>query len=132
MAKELTLVFFKPDAMKKNIQYKVIERFHNAGLEVVAIKYALISEKQFDEHYGHVSGYDFYEDMKEYIVGHKLLFIVLLGEDAINRVREMIGPTRNAPEGTIRGDYGSESFRNLIHASDSYESANKEIVRFFC
>jgi len=131
MSQELTLIFFKPDAVEKNIVFETVKRFEEAGLKVVSFKFDKITNMQFDEHYGHVAGKFFYEDMRKFITSNKLTFIVLKGENAIQRVRDMIGLTLNAPLGTIRGDYGSDGFHNLIHASDSYESAIKEIARFF-
>lgn len=128
---ERTLVFLKPDAVKKKIVGKIIARFEEKGYDILEMKYSSLDRETACKHYEHISTLPFYEDMIEYLLSDKIVFLIISGENVISEIRNMIGSTRGAAAGTIRGDFGSDNFKNLIHASDSVESAEIEIKRFF-
>jgi len=130
---ERTLVILKPDAVERKLIGEIISRFEKKGYTVAAMKMMRISRETAEEHYSHVKSEPIYEDMLEYITSGPVVAIILEGYRVIQAVRNMIGKTSSfdSPPGTIRGDYGSHRFRNLIHASDSPESAEIEIRRFF-
>ena len=130
---EKTLVILKPDAMEKNLAGTIIERFAQSGLHLVACKMLQLNEKILREHYDFLTDKPFFPSILEYMQECPVLVMVLQGENAIVRVRELLGPTDSsqAPKGTIRGDFGKDKSRNVVHASDSSASAEKEIHRFF-
>jgi nucleoside-diphosphate kinase len=128
---ERTLVFLKPDAIKKKVIGKIIARFEEKGFDILKMKFCRMNRGKALEHYAHIETLPFFEDMIDYILSDHILFLILAGENVVSEVRTMMGSTRNAVKGTIRGDFGSEEYRNLIHASDSLENAEIEIKRFF-
>jgi nucleoside-diphosphate kinase len=123
---EETLIFLKPDSVEKNVGHKIIIRLLATGLTPKYAKFTKLTEEQVREHYSHVSRLDFFEDMVKFITSDYVLIMVLEGADVVNKVRKMIGSTRNAEAGTIRGDFGSDGFRNLIHASGSTQEYEQE------
>lgn len=133
MAVEKTLVILKPDAVRRKITGEIITRFEKKGYDIARLKKTTISKETAEEHYEHVKKMPFFADMIEYITSGPVLIMIIEGESAIKIVRSMIGKTsslESAP-GTIRGDYSCHPYENLIHASDSNESAEVEIKRFF-
>lgn len=130
---ERTIVILKPDAVKRKLVGEIIERFEKKNLNIVSLKMTSISRETAETHYAHVRNEPVFEDMIGYITSGPVVILVLEGEKVIQTVRDMIGKTSSfdSPPGTIRGDYGSHRFQNLIHASDSPESAAIEIARFF-
>ena len=127
---EETLIFLKPDALAKQVIPKITERLYGEGQLILKYsKLIRITEEQAREHYKHVSHMEFFEDMIKFITSDIVVVMVLEGEDAINRTRTLLGSTRNAPKGTIRGDYGSDGFCNLMHASGSKEEYEDECRR---
>ncbi len=129
--KERTLIFLKPDAIEKKVAGKIISRLEEAGLVIRSAKMHQITDEQYDEHYGHVKKYPFYEEMRKFITSIPVLMLIMEGEDIFEMLPGIIGATRGASPGTIRGDLGSDAYKNLIHSSDSAESASIEIARFF-
>lgn len=119
--------------MQKNIAGTVIQRFEQAGLTLAACKMIQLSEAILRDHYDFLTDKPFFPNILEYMQECPVLVLVLKGENAIANTRNLMGPTDSsiAPKGTIRGDFGKDKSRNVIHASDSPESASKEIARFF-
>ena len=111
----------------------VLSRFEAAGFDIIGCKMAQLSPALLREHYAHVADQPFYPKLEEFMHSRPVIMMALQGKDIIRRVRELLGPTdsRKAAKGTIRGDFGTESMRNIVHASDSVESAKAELARFF-
>ncbi|ADL03747.1 nucleoside-diphosphate kinase [Lacrimispora saccharolytica] len=130
---ERSLVILKPDATKRKLLGELISRFEKKNMEITDAKMEVISRDIAEAHYSHVKHLPFYDDMIAYMTSSPSLIMVVKGEEAIRVIRSMIGKTNTfeAQQGTIRGDYGLHLFQNLIHASDSIESAEIEIQRFF-
>jgi len=130
---ERTLVILKPDTVKRKLMGEIISRFERKNFSIIAVKMLTIEPDTAEEHYGHVKSESFYADMIGFITSGPVLAMILEGNNIIQAVRSMIGKTSylDSAPGTIRGDYGSHRFENLIHASDSAENAEIEIKRFF-
>ncbi len=130
---EKTLIILKPDAMERRLVGEVLGRFERAGYDIVACKMARLSPALLREHYAHVADRPFYPSLEAFMSSRPVVIAVLQGAGVIAKVRELLGPTnsKNAPAGTIRGDLGTDSTVNVVHASDSPESAAAEIRRFF-
>lgn len=130
---EKTLILFKPDAINRGVVGEIIERFENKGLKIVGVKMISLSDAMLDEHYAHLVGREFFEPYKKFMKKAPVLAMILEGNNAVAVMRNMAGPTAglDAPPGTIRGDYSLSHGYNIIHASDSIETAEVEIKRFF-
>jgi len=130
---EKTLIIFKPDCMEKRHVGNVLERFERAGFSIVACKMVLLTPKVLREHYAHVANLPFYPEIEAFMSSRPVIAMVLEGHSVVKKVRALLGPTdsRKAPKGTIRGDFGTEMMRNVVHASDSVENAETEVARFF-
>lgn len=133
MQEEETLIIFKPDCMAERRIGEILRRFEEIGLELRAGKVMTLSSTLIDEHYAHVSHLPIFGSIKEFMGSRAVLVAILRGENAVERVRRLLGPTDSmaALPGTIRGDYGTDKTRNAVHASDSVENARIEIDRFF-
>lgn len=137
MALETTLILFKPDAVQKSLVGTVLERFQKAGFTVRGIKMMELSDEVLAEHYSHIADMPFFPSVRTFMQEAPVIALALSGEDVIAKVRDLLGPTDScaAPAGTIRGDFGFKDadakMRNVCHASDSPESAEAEIKRFF-
>ena len=130
---EQTLVIIKPDGLQRRLVGTIISRFEQKGLKIVALKMSRITEALAREHYGVHEGRDFYEPLIRYMTAGPVVLMVLEGIAAIAIVRSLAGPTfgADAPAGTIRGDMAASKRYNLVHASDSVQSAEKEVALFF-
>jgi len=130
---ERTLVMIKPDGVERNLIGKVISIFEEKGLKVVALKKVRLSKEQAKAFYIVHKERPFYEDLTNYMSSGPIVAMVLEGENAIKRVREIMGATdpKEAAEGTIRKLYGLDKEKNTVHGSDSPESAAREIAFFF-
>ncbi|MEI8038115.1 MAG: nucleoside-diphosphate kinase [Verrucomicrobiota bacterium] len=133
MAIETTLILLKPDALEKKLTGRVLARFEAAGFALRAIKMMQLDEAILREHYAHITHIPVFPQLIAFMQRTPVIALVLEGEDAIGKVRELIGPTNSkaAAVGTIRGDFGEDMMVNICHASDSPESAATEIQRFF-
>ncbi len=133
MGVERTLVMIKPDGVKRGLVGEIISRFERKGLKIRALKMFRFTREQAEEFYKVHKGKSFFNDLIEYITSGPVVAMVLEGDSAIKVVRLMIGPTdgREAPPGTIRGDYALSKSRNIVHASDSPENAEFEISVVF-
>ena len=130
---EKTFVFLKPDAVKRKLIGEIISRIEKKDYEITNLKMCSIDRKLAILHYEHVKNEPFFEDMIDYITSGPVIMMIVQGEKAINTIRTMVGATSSfdALPGTIRGDYGSKRYRNLIHASDCAKSFEREIKKFF-
>lgn len=130
---ERTLVILKPDAVQRGLIGAILARLEQRGLRFVALKLMEISPELAAQHYGEHMGKPFYPGLIQFITSGPVIVAVVEGKRAIQVVRDTLGKTHPAdsPSGTIRGDFGLEKGRNLIHGSDGPESAAKEIGRFF-
>jgi nucleoside-diphosphate kinase len=130
---ERTLVLIKPDAMQRGLAGEVIGRLERRGLRVVGMRLFQMEEKLAQQHYAEHEGKGFYESLISYITASPIIAAVFEGTGAVDSVRKTVGATNpaNAEAGTIRGDFGLETGRNLIHASDSVVSAQREVALFF-
>lgn len=130
---ERTLILLKPDCVQRGLVGRVIARFEDKGLNLIAMKLMWIPQQLAREHYAEHVEKAWYPMLEEFIVSGPVVAAIVEGPEAIRVVREMVGPTsgRNAPPGTIRGDFSCSQQMNLIHASDRPESAEREMEMFF-
>ena len=128
-----SFVMMKPDAVQRRLMGKILSRFEEKGLQIVAVKLIQIDEELAKTHYGEHAEKPFFPSLVEYITSSPSLAMVIEGEEAITTIRKLVGATNplEADLGTIRGDYGMDTGRNIIHASDSPASAEREIGLFF-
>lgn len=133
MAKERTLSIIKPDAVGKNHIGEIISRFEANGLQVVAAKMLHLEKEQAEGFYAVHKERPFFKDLVGFMITGPVLVMVLEGEDAIAKNREIMGATNpaEAAEGTIRKDFASTIDENAVHGSDSLETAKEEISFFF-
>jgi len=130
---ERTYVMVKPDGVQRQLVGEIISRFEKKGLKIVGLKLMQIPRSLAEEHYGEHKGKPFFAPLVDYITSGPVVAMVLEGKNAVGTVREMMGatdPLKAAP-GTIRGTYGMDIGRNVIHGSDSPASAEREINLFF-
>ena len=130
---ERTLVLLKPDAVRRGLVGHVLSRFEAKGLRIVAMEQRMITGEVADAHYAEHVDRDFYPPLREFATSGPLVALVLEGDEAISVVRALTGATdgRKADPGTIRGDLSLSNRENLVHASDSAESAEREIALWF-
>ena len=130
---ERTLVLIKPDAMQRGLAGEILSRLERRGLRIAGLKLLQVDRSLAERHYGEHVGKPFYEGLVGYITACPIIAAVFEGTNAVESVRNTVGKTnpRDAAPGTIRGDFGLEIGRNLIHASDSPESAERECGIFF-
>jgi nucleoside-diphosphate kinase len=128
-----TLIIFKPDCMEKRLVGTVLARFESAGFAIAGAKLMRLTPALLREHYAHVADKPFYPEIEAFMSSRPVLVMALAGDNVVQRVRDLLGPTdsRKAPKGTIRGDFGTETMKNIAHASDSEENGRTEIARFF-
>ena len=133
MAVEQTLSIIKPDAVKKNVIGKILARFEDAGLRIVAARMMHLSRKEAEGFYAVHRERPFFKDLVDFMISGPVLVQVLEGENAIAKNRELMGATdpRKAAKGTIRADFADSIDANAVHGSDGPETARKEIDYFF-
>jgi len=133
MAVERTLSIIKPDAVKKNVIGRICARLEAAGLRIIAARMMLLSRAEAEGFYAVHRERHFFKDLVAFMISGPVVVSVLEGEDAIARNRDLMGPTdsKQAPPGTIRGDFGTDIERNAVHGSDAPASARVEIAYFF-
>ena len=131
--KERTLLLIKPDAIQRGFVGEILARFEKKGFKVIGLKMLQMSKELSKEHYAHLVSKPFYPDLEKFVTSHPLVAVVIEGKEAVEVTRLIVGPTNasKAPGGTIRGDFSNSTSRNVIHASDSKETAEKEVHRFF-
>ena len=130
---ERTLVLVKPDGVQRGLIGSVISRFETKGLKLIGLKLLHMSKEMAEKHYEVHKDKPFYNDLVEYITSGPVVAMVVEGPSAISVVRNIMGPTNGsqAPPGSIRGDYSVSIEKNIVHGSDSMESADREIPIFF-
>ncbi len=130
---EKSFIMLKPGVLQRRIIGEVITRLERKGLKLVAMKLMAIPMETAQRHYAEHDGKPFFRDLISYITSGPVLAMVIEGEEAISRIRLLAGATKveQAQPGTIRGDYAGVTTKNIIHASDSPESAAREIALFF-
>ena len=128
-----TLVLIKPDGAQRALVGKILTRFEERGLKIIGMKLVQVSRELAEKHYAVHKGKFFYDGLVNYITTSPVVALVLEGHEAIQVVRKITGATRpwEAEVGTIRGDLALMGLRNLIHASDSPETAQSEIALWF-
>jgi nucleoside-diphosphate kinase len=128
-----TLVLLKPDAVRRGLVGEILGRYEAKGLSIVAMDQRTVDVDVADTHYAEHVERDFYPPLREFITGGPLVAAVLEGDDAVEVVRLLNGATdaRKAAPGTIRGDLALSNLENLVHGSDSADSAEREIKIFF-
>ncbi|MGZ8719216.1 MAG: nucleoside-diphosphate kinase [Aeromicrobium sp.] len=128
-----TLVLLKPDAVRRGLVGNILARYEAKGLSLVALEQRTIDAAQSDEHYADHVERDFYPPLRDFVTSGPLVVLVLEGDEAIAVVRELNGATdgRKAAPGSIRGDLSLSNRENLVHGSDSEESAAREIALWF-
>jgi len=130
---EKTLIILKPDCIERRHVGNVLDRFEKAGFSIVGCKMLRLNSKVLHEHYAHVAGLPFYPEIERFMSSRPVILMVLEGSSVVQKVRDLLGPTdsRKAAKGTIRGDFGTDTMRNVVHASDTVENAKIEVSRFF-
>jgi nucleoside-diphosphate kinase len=128
-----TFVILKPDCMEQRHVGTVIDRFEKAGFTIVGCKMMQLTSAKLREHYAHVADKPFYPEIEQFMSSRPVIMLALQGDNIVQKVRDLLGPTdsRKAAKGTIRGDFGTEMMKNVVHASDSDENAKLELSRFF-
>jgi len=130
---ERTLVLVKPDALRRGLLGEILGRFERKGLVIEALELRTMDAELADRHYAEHVDKAFYPPLKEFMTGGPLVAAVLSGDEVISVVRTLVGATdgRKAAAGTIRGDLSLSNRENLVHASDSPESAQRELALWF-
>ncbi|MCL2770054.1 MAG: nucleoside-diphosphate kinase [Solirubrobacterales bacterium] len=128
-----TLILVKPDAVARALTGEIVARFERKGLRVVALQQRTLSREVAERHYSEHEGKPFYGELVEFITSGPLVALVLEGPGAVRAARQAIGATDplEAAPGSIRGDFALEVGRNMVHGSDSAESAAREVALFF-
>ncbi|MDG2101322.1 MAG: nucleoside-diphosphate kinase [Dehalococcoidales bacterium] len=130
---EKTLILIKPDGVQRSLSGEILTRLEKSGLKISALKLLHVNEKLAKEHYAEHEGKPFFGDLVSYICSAPIIAISLSGPNAVEKSRSLIGKTNplESEPGTIRGDFGLEISRNLIHGSASIDDANRELKIFF-
>lgn len=130
---QLSYVMVKPDGVQRNLVGEVISRMEKRGLKILALKMYTIPEETARAHYTEHGGKPFFQSLLDFITSGPSVSIVVQGKNAVSVIRTMVGATNpsEAAAGTIRGEFGLDTGRNIVHASDSTESANREISIHF-
>jgi nucleoside-diphosphate kinase len=128
-----TLILVKPDAFGRGLTGEIIARFERKGLKIAALRHMTLERDRAEEHYEEHKERPFFGELVEFITGGPLVAMVLEGHEAVKAARQVIGATNplEATTGSIRGDYALEVGQNMVHGSDSNESAERESKIFF-
>jgi nucleoside-diphosphate kinase len=131
--KQRTFIIVKPDAVARGLVGRILSRFEDTGLAFERLEYGMVTAEQAAANYREHEGKPFYGALIDYITSGPVVKMVLRGPDAVSVCRKLIGATnpRDAAPGTIRGDFGLDLDANIVHGSDSPESAEREIAIFF-
>jgi nucleoside-diphosphate kinase len=130
---ERTLILVKPDAFARNLTGEIIARFERKGLRLVALNLMTMTVEIAQQHYAEHEGKPFFGELVDFITSGPLVAMVLEGDHAVEAARQVIGATNplQATTGSIRGDFATEVGQNMVHGSDSPESAAREVALFF-
>ena len=127
---ERSLVIIKPDAVQRGLVGEITSRFEKKGLKIVGFKMMRLDDAILHEHYAHVAGKPFFRELSRFMSSSPVMVLCLEGLNAVEIVRIVCGVTPT-DMGSVRGDFSLSSQRNIVHSSDSIESAQKELKRFF-
>ncbi len=130
---EKTFLMIKPDGVQRGLVGEIVKRFEAKGFKMLGMKLIQVSEELAGQHYAEHVGKPFYPGLIEYITSAPVMAMCFAGQDVVAQARKMMGSTNpaDAAPGTIRGDFGQDIGRNIIHGSDSVESAEKELAVYF-
>lgn len=130
---EKSLIIIKPDALQRNLVGEIISRFEKKGLKIVGLKMMSIKDTLIEEHYAHIKDKPFFPGTRDFMTVCPVVVMALSGINAVSAIRLIVGPTKawEANAGTIRGDYSLSTQSNIVHASDSVETGEIEVKRFF-
>jgi len=130
---EKSLIIIKPDALQRNLVGEIVSRFEKKGLKIIGLKMMSIKDTLIDEHYAHIKDKPFFPGTRDFMTVCPVIVIALSGINAVSAIRLIVGPTKawEANAGTIRGDYSLSTQSNIVHASDSVETGEIEVKRFF-
>lgn len=130
---EQTLIIVKPDALHRGLVGEILGRFERKGLKVIGMKMKQLEDVILEEHYAHIKDKPFFPSIKEFMKSSPVILMVLSGIKAVDSTRIIVGPTKayEADAGSIRGDLSLSTQSNIVHASDSTDTAKEEINRFF-
>ena len=130
---ETTLILLKPDCITKGHGGEVLQRFEKAGFRIRGCKMMRLDGKLLRGHYAHIAAKPFFPEVETFMQSSPVIAVALAADGAVEKVRALAGPTdsKKASAGTIRGDFGVDVMINVIHASDSQETARIELARFF-
>jgi nucleoside-diphosphate kinase len=130
---ETTLILLKPDCVTKGHCGEVLQRFEKAGFRIRGCKMMRLGSGILREHYAHIAAKPFFHEVETFMQSSPVIAIALAADRVVEKVRALVGPTdsRKAPPGTIRGDFGVDVMVNVVHASDSLDTARVELARFF-
>jgi nucleoside-diphosphate kinase len=133
MSNQRTLVLCKPDAVQRGLVGRIIARFERKGLKIAGMKMLTVDEGLASRHYAEHLEKAFYPELRDFITSSPVIAMAIEGENAVEVVRDLMGVTnpQDATPGTIRGDFGLNLTRNLVHGSDSLASAKREVGLFF-
>ena len=133
MNHEITLILVKPDAVAEGLTGQVLARLEKEKMKILNCRMLRLDGPLLKEHYSHIAHLPFFPEIEKFMSSGPVIAVALQGPKAIERVRELLGPTDStkAPKGTIRGDWGKDKMHNVLHASDSAETAKAELRRFF-
>ena len=128
-----TMILVKPDAFARNLNGEIIARFERKGLRIAALRHMTLDRQLAEQHYAEHQGKPFFEELVSFITSGPLVAMVLEGTQAVTAARQVIGATNplEAAPGSIRGDFAIEVGQNMVHGSDSPESAEREANLFF-
>ncbi len=130
---ETTLILLKPDCITKAHCGEVLQRFEKAGFRIRGCKMMRLGNDILREHYAHIAAKPFFHEVETFMQSSPVIAMALAADRAVEKVRALVGPTdsKKAPAGTIRGDFGVDVMVNVVHASDSLDTARVELARFF-
>jgi nucleoside-diphosphate kinase len=130
---ERVCIIIKPDALQRNLLGEVIHRFERKGLKIIGMKMMELQDVLLENHYGHHKDKPFFESLKKFMKSAPVIVLALSGFNAVKATRLIVGPTAGyeADAGSIRGDFSISTQANIVHASDTIETGEKEINRFF-
>jgi nucleoside-diphosphate kinase len=128
-----TLILVKPDAFARNLTGEIIARFERKGLRIAALRHLTVDRELAEQHYAEHVGKPFFEELVSFITSGPIVAMILEGDEAVRAARQVIGATNplEAAPGSIRGDFAIEVGQNMVHGSDSDESAEREANLFF-
>lgn len=130
---EKSLIIIKPDAVQRNLIGEVVSRLEKKGLKIVGMKMMSVEDATLEEHYAHIKDKPFFPGIRDFMKACPVVVLAVTGINAVSAIRLLVGPTKawEANAGTIRGDFSLSTQSNIVHASDSVESGEVEVKRFF-